>query len=296
MSYHFTYEEPKCSDLMQGDILRLTPALETTIKEIHPRYIIKNNIFFLVLTQSCDLVRRPENPFGVPYITLAAVRPLSLLVSRKVDGLKETDINIDEPVCTEKAQNKLILFMKRLFNNNEPEYFYLRKEPSKGIHEDCCAFLRLSVPIKAELHYQICLDSRLLSLTDVFRAKLGWLVGQIFSRVGTKDWQEDELASEVPKSLDMRAIVVEDRQLKELKNKIMLWESQNYGQKLDKTVLEKIIRELSRMKKRETIGRTVEIVKKTIDNYSGPKNVPTDLLEGIERELERDASLTALLK
>jgi hypothetical protein len=281
---------------MQGDILRVTPALEKTIKEIHPKYLISNNIFFLVLTQSCDLVRRSETPFGVSYITLAAVRPLSLLVGRKIDGLKETDLNIDEPVCTQRAYNSLILFMRRLFNNNEPEYFYLRKEPSKGIPEDSCAFLRLSVPIKADLHYQICLDSRLLCLTDVFRAKLGWLVGQIYSRVGTEDWKEDELTSEVQKSLTTRAIKVEEKQLKALKEKTKLWQSQNPGQKLDRIALGKMINELSRIKKSETIGRTVEVVKKTIDNYSGEKHIPLELLESIKRELERDPSLTALLK
>lgn len=281
---------------MQGDILQITPSLETAIKDIHPRYIIKNNVFFLVLTQSCDLARRFETPFGVPYVTLAAVRPLSLVISRKVDELKESDISIEEPVCTQKANNKLILFLKRLFNNNESEYFYLRKEPSIGILDDCCAFLRLSVPIKADLHYRVCLDSRILSLTDVFRAKLGWLVGQIYSRVGTEDWMEEDLNSEVPKKLDNRAIWVEDRQLKALKGKTRMWESRNPGQKMDAKDLEKMIRELSHMKKKETLDRTFEIIKKTIDDYSGPKNVSADLLQGIERALERDASLTALLK
>ena len=36
--------------------------------------------------------------------------------------------------------------------------------------------------------YDACLEARVLALSEEFRAKLGWLVGHIYSRVGTQDW------------------------------------------------------------------------------------------------------------
>ena len=49
-------------------------------------------------------------------------------------------------------------------------------------------FSWLSIAIKSNFHYDACLNSKILELTDAFKAKLGWLVGRIYSRVGTQDW------------------------------------------------------------------------------------------------------------
>ena len=81
--------------------------------------------------------------------------------------------------------------MERIFNNNEPEYFDLEPEAAFELSEPSCAFLRLSIALRAQEHYDTLLNARRLSLTDVFQAKLGWLIGSMYSRVGTQEWVPD---------------------------------------------------------------------------------------------------------
>src|SRR5690606_7730478 len=45
-----------------------------------------------------------------------------------------------------------------------------------------------SIVIDCEGAYEACLKARRLSLRSVFQAKLGWLAGNIYARVGTDDW------------------------------------------------------------------------------------------------------------
>ena len=59
------------------------------------------------------------------------------------------------------------------------------------MNEDYCAFLHLSIAVKAELHYDTLKAARVLQLTDSFQHKLGYLVGSMYSRVGTEDWIPD---------------------------------------------------------------------------------------------------------
>lgn len=86
--------------------------------------------------------------------------------------------------------------MERLLNNNEPDYFYLHEDAALGFNDKMVAFLRLSIAIKSDLYYGACLHSKILELTLEFKAKLGWLVGQMYSRVATPDWVDNSPAKE----------------------------------------------------------------------------------------------------
>ncbi|BAC47429.1 bsr2164 [Bradyrhizobium diazoefficiens USDA 110] len=46
--------------------------------------------------------------------------------------------------------------------------------------------------MKADLHLATCVAAKILQLTDTFQAKLGWLVGQMYSPVGTQDMDADK--------------------------------------------------------------------------------------------------------
>lgn len=206
---HFTYIDRQkfSNDLMQGDILQITPELDDILRTYHPHYSAnKANIYFIILTQSCDLNRS----FGETksrYITIAAVRSLSYLKQNQISSYQEKDLPLETPIpfCSEKSKNKIDQFFVRLLNNNEDEYFYLHKESLLDFPEDCCAFLRLSIPIKI-MHYEICLKAKILELTEGFRAKLGWKVGQIYSRIGTDDWDSGALRTKVNEILKDSAI------------------------------------------------------------------------------------------
>ena len=72
---HFTYKHsPDMSSLCQGDVLQVTDGMRDILKEVHPYFLNKQYKYFMVLTQSCDLVRRNGGNCKTPYITLAAVR------------------------------------------------------------------------------------------------------------------------------------------------------------------------------------------------------------------------------
>lgn len=51
------------------------------------------------------------------------------------------------------------------------------------------AYLKVSIPLKSGEHYDKCLKAKRIELADEFKAKLGWLIGDMYSRVGTTDWE-----------------------------------------------------------------------------------------------------------
>jgi hypothetical protein len=132
-------------------------------------------------------------------VSLAAVRPLDLVLQRET-AKHQDEIEQLAGVCSAAKRGLLEQFAERVLNNNEPEYFYLEPEPAFGLHEPSCVFLRLSVAVRAQ-HYSI-LAARQLSLEEIFQAKLGWLVGNMYSRIGTADWVPDNVpASEFKKKV-----------------------------------------------------------------------------------------------
>jgi len=248
---HFTYEEEDKRDpaeLRQGDILRRTPELEKLLKEYYS-YFGNNdeNQFFLVITQSCDLVPRDGGACKAKYIELAAVRPLRVAVKRELDHLAESGFDLRFTVAGMKRKGRFEQFLERLFNNNEHEYFYLCKEPTAGLPEDCCAFLHLTVPIKA-MHYPTCLQARVLSLNTVFQAKLGWLVGQIYARVGTTDWPSADLRKMVGDITREAAVWVDDKLIKSALGGVQRWKHEHPGEIADEEILRKLVQELPRKK------------------------------------------------
>ena len=187
MDLHFTYNKPEQEKLKQGDILKKTPGLLELIKSVHPHYAGDDYLYFQVLTQSCDLVRR-KGACKSRYITLAAVRALDLIVERAIDTFPDK-VNFDEKTfCSTAHKKPLEDTFNKLLNNNDPHHFFLQAEPELGLMVPCCTHLHLSISIRAYEHFQVCLDSKILELSENFRAKLGWLVGNLYSRVGTEDY------------------------------------------------------------------------------------------------------------
>jgi hypothetical protein len=186
-SFFFTYQKSDSKDLLQGDLFAKTREVEDLIRDVHPYYLKDDYTHFITLTQSCDLVRRKAKPCNSRYITIAAVRPLDLLIRRELEKYQD-EFDKAGMVCSNKSRFLMIQFLGRLLNNNEPEYFYLHAEPALNFSEPHCAFLRLSISLKSELHYNTLFAARVLSLNEVFQAKLGWLVGNMYSRVGTDEW------------------------------------------------------------------------------------------------------------
>lgn len=191
---HFTYVKyaKNEGDLKQGDLLRRTDRLEAILREVHPHYAKSQGYrYFIVLTQSCDLVQRDGNPCSARYITIAAVRRLAVVAERQLEKIArgfERDLWDRSGFISDQLEVRLVDFMKRLYNNNETDHFFLYREPAVDLHESHCAVLHLSVALRAREHYDALKDARVLGLTESFQHKLGYQVGKIYSRVGTEDW------------------------------------------------------------------------------------------------------------
>ena len=86
------------------------------------------------------------------------------------------------------------------------------------------AYLKVSIALKSEKHYKELLNAKVLELSDEFKAKLGWLVGNMYSRVGTTDW-ESKVSESVRKQMiddDIKShcIIGAKEQIRELKKKL----------------------------------------------------------------------------
>jgi len=186
---HFTYNpEPDNTILKQGDVLEKTPQLNSLLQKYHSHYTSPVYTHFQILTQSCDLVKR-RSSCSARYITIAAVRSFDTVIQRTI--ISETGKNIEldgKRFCNDKGKDRLAFVVETILNNNAKEFFYLHNAPKNKLENDSTTFLHLSITIKAEEHYELCLKAKILELKENFRAKLGWMVGNLYSRVGTEDF------------------------------------------------------------------------------------------------------------
>lgn len=188
MSLHFTYAQPDRTRLCQGDVLKRTPSLETLLKGYFPYYLEHSDYkYFIVTTQSCDLVRHDGRSVSAQYISLSPVRPLKQAIEREIEKLRFEDWEKKFHVVESSRRPRLNDFMERLLNNNEADYFFLFRQSDCELDDDYCAFLKLSIAFKIE-HYETLLESKILQLDISFQHKLGYNVGHSFARIGTTDW------------------------------------------------------------------------------------------------------------
>lgn len=230
---HWTYKDQPSADLEQGDILQKTSYLvDEVLTRYHPYYATHpDNLFFIVLTQSCDLVRR-KGACKSEYFAMAPVRPLRIILEREFAGAlrnRKTDAQSFGSLSTRGQYED---FLTKLFNNNNSKYFFLEKQEDRGLPEDMCAVLPLSISIKAE-HYDECLNARLLQLDDAFQAKLGYLIGQQYSKVGTRDWDDSAIERKVDDIVSKAAVWVRDTDMSALSRGVSEYEAANAGAVVD---------------------------------------------------------------
>ena len=80
--------------LFQGDVLERTGEIEAILERLYP-YAYQNPEkypYFVVLTQSCDLVEDNTRERKAEHITLAAVRPLHLFLEHEVAKLQTPEL------------------------------------------------------------------------------------------------------------------------------------------------------------------------------------------------------------
>ncbi|OEU73381.1 MAG: hypothetical protein BA869_04955 [Desulfuromonadales bacterium C00003107] len=290
---HFTYKDSldDTSPLEQGDILCRSEKLNAIIQEVHPHYLKDDYLYFIVLTQSCDLVPRKRGLCKAPYITIAAIRPLELLISRLVRKKQTTKLEQKANIVHESHKVGISEFIERLFNNNEPEYFYLHEDSSIGL-PSCVSFLRLSVAIKSDLHYQACVEARVSSLAETFKSKLGWLVGNMYSRVGTEDWVPETLSHEnfkemIKGTLEGSVIFLDDKKYRLLKDTFT-------DEEIEREDQQEIIRRIQKLEVKSKKEQLIDSLQKILEKR-GVIPDPDDIKKFLNF-VKNDRAVNSILK
>src|SRR5208337_4010979 len=117
MPSHYVYREPNKGTLCQGDILSKTRDILDHLSCYHPYYADHEDYkYFMVVTQSCDLVRRDGKQCTSPYITLAAVRPVQVVLMREAAKRQEKWQQVARVISSKEREN-LIRFLASLIDN-----------------------------------------------------------------------------------------------------------------------------------------------------------------------------------
>ena len=189
MPTHWTYAPvgPE-DDLEQGDILRPTAELREVFATVHPHFGDGKYLGFIVQTQSCDLVRRAGGPPNALYINVATIRPLSQVLHKLASQVTE---EVAPGVFRSSERSRVHQLLQRLLNQNEQAQglFFLYPDADAGIAEPAVAFLRVAIALRRE-HYQLLVQARVGRLGAEFRAKFGWLAGNLFARPASSDWSD----------------------------------------------------------------------------------------------------------
>ena len=124
MEFLFAKEdEVDYRNLRQGDLLQKTDALKAVIEQANAYYANKETYsHFIVLTQSCDLVKR-GGKCKARYITVAAVRPLEVLVERQIGKYKDAGISFPLQVCHKDKKLNAYQILERHLHNTQDSFF-----------------------------------------------------------------------------------------------------------------------------------------------------------------------------
>lgn len=191
---HFTYTrfEDK-DDLFQGDIIESNEEIHAVLDEIFPYFSKQKYNAFMIITQTCDLVRgRRHNPCKSLYINLAIIRSIEdilyVLLDRVCEKVEIGNTRIPN-VYTKETKHKAKQLLERIINQNEQDLgiFYLYPDVAIKMASHSIAFLQINFALRADMHYEKLVNARTGRLSPEFRSKLGWLTGNLYSRIGTKD-------------------------------------------------------------------------------------------------------------
>ncbi len=188
---HWTYRSfVATDDLQQGDIIRRSGALLRVLSEVLSHFCDERYTAFLVVTQSCDLVTRNENICKAEYINLCVIRELEPLLPTLLEPCCGAGI---PGVFDSERRLYAEQLLKRVVNQNEQArgLFYLHPDADVGIPTASVALLRVSIALRRD-HYEMLQECRCGRLGPEYAAKLGWLTGNLYSRVATPDWEEQE--------------------------------------------------------------------------------------------------------
>jgi len=148
-------------------------------------------------------------------------------------------------------------FLERLLNNNEGSLFYYSAAPQVALVEPMCAMLALPISLKVE-HYDSILRTRILGVENIFQAKMGWLLGQMYSRVGTPELEPGQLRAEIGGITNSLAVWFDNEEFKQFIKLLEDYKTNNPGKRIDGEVPKKLIPQI-KSKKRRVVDLVLEL-------------------------------------
>ncbi len=272
---------------MQGDILALTPKLREIFGSGHDFYDPKY-LAFIVTTQNCDLVRRQNGKCDADYINLAGVMTLHTILPSLFDI-------VCERVCEnglvgaylKSSYPEAVRLVEHIINQNAWKIglFYLHNDVGAGIDEPAVALLRICANVRlTKKNYRILTKARRGRLSDLFQAKLGWTVGNLYSRIGTPDWGDIN-----EKDIKIKVKLIEDfldpSEYKWIPNS-WIREARKKGVEFEKLSLDSVMQELEQYKPTPFYKDVVRHFKNLLNKHFPQIN--TDELSEFEKILHED--------
>ena len=294
---HWTYRpiDADDGDLEQGDIIQLSDDLRSVFSEVHPHFTSDKYIAFLVLTQTCDIARRNGEGCRSRYINLAVVRPLADVLATFLDRLCDK-VEIGNPpirgIYVLETKSKAQTLMQRVFNQNAQTegMFYLHPDAGVGISEHSVALLQVSFAVRAHEHYAKLVGARSGRLSEQFQSKLGWLIGHLFSRVATRDWEPNQISQMTAEFLEGSSVPqCEFRWVPRLKAKeAQKRETELIGMTAEEAAA--FIKQLKGRQKEQAIAAVLDAVREILPGVS------PDQLNALQAHLDTDSVFSAACK
>ena len=164
------------------------------------------------------------------------------------------------------------------------------KEDALEFPESMVAYLKVSIALKSNEHYDKCLNAKKIELTDEFKAKLGWLVGNMYSRVGTADWggvMSDQSRKEMLNNdLNSMCIIGNKEQLKMLKREFLEKKEFSFNH-------EEAVEFISNIALKTKYDKVMDIIEDVIQT-SG-KKIPVDEKEKLLKSIRSRSVLKTLI-
>ena len=184
----YIYEDRSAEpSLLQGDILKVDGQFREYFDEFYPAIKPSDGKiqYVMILTQSCDLFKAEKRKPKLSHINVCLVRRLDSVIKRLIsDDIKPLEVG-NKKILARDALDQLKDKLSKLLNNTDQKtHFFLPKQ--SPFKEDMVAVLPLSFSFRTD-HYDLLIENRVLGIKPEFQAKVGHIIGQLYSRIGTPD-------------------------------------------------------------------------------------------------------------
>lgn len=194
--YDTFYSSKQETTLRQDDVIdhkKLISAFDRNslnkakLKNIYP-YFFETYQYSVVISQCCDLDNKPgRGGLKVDCIQLAALKPFIIILNEQTD--KKSWYDKDKNKIKDNKIDSISKFFDAFLNHRHSHIFFYPHFLKDNTDNPFGCKLDISVSLRSECYQDIFL-SKIKSISDPYRHKLGQTLGHLFSRVALTDFSE----------------------------------------------------------------------------------------------------------